>query len=52
VGTGASVIPGRSIGARTTVGAGAVVVDDLPADVVAVGVPARVTRHLEKGGSA
>ena len=46
VGTGASVIQGMSIGARATVGAGAVVVDDIPPDVVAMGVPARVTRHL------
>lgn len=42
LGVGVSVIPGRTIGARTTVGAGAAVVKDLPADVVAVGVPARV----------
>ncbi|RBY94985.1 hypothetical protein DQ244_03085 [Blastococcus sp. TBT05-19] len=41
MGTGATVIEGRRIGARTTVGAGAAVVRDLPADVVAVGVPAR-----------
>ena len=48
IGTGASVIPGMRIGARTTVGAGAVVVEDLPPDVVAMGVPARVTRQLMK----
>lgn len=41
VGTGGSVIPGRRIGARTVVGAGAAVIHDLPADVTAVGVPAR-----------
>lgn len=41
VGTGAVVIQGLRIGAGTTVGAGAVVVRDLPAEVVAVGVPAR-----------
>ncbi len=42
IGVGASVTPGCAIGARTIVGAGACVVGDLPADVVAIGVPARV----------
>lgn len=41
MGTCSAVIEGRRIGARTAVGAGAVVVRDLPADVTAVGVPAR-----------
>lgn len=42
VGTGAAVIQGRRVGARTVIGAAAAVVRDLPADAVAVGVPARV----------
>ena len=46
LGTGTSVIPGRSIGAGSVVGAGAAVVRDLPAGIVATGVPARVTRSL------
>jgi sugar O-acyltransferase (sialic acid O-acetyltransferase NeuD family) len=41
MGTGSIVIPGRRIGARTIIGAGATVVGDLPCDVTAVGVPAR-----------
>ena len=41
VGTGAIVIPGRTIGARTVVGAGAVVIRDLGPDLIAVGNPAR-----------
>jgi UDP-perosamine 4-acetyltransferase len=45
LGIGSSVIPGRRIGAWTAVGAGAAVIHDLPAQVLAVGVPARV---LEK----
>lgn len=45
VGIGATVSNCRQIGARTIVGAGAVVVRDLPADVVAYGVPARVIRE-------
>ena len=46
LGIGAVVIPGVAIGAGTTVGAGAAVVHDLPARVLAVGVPARVLRIL------
>ena len=42
LGGGVIVCPGVSVGARTVVGAGAVVTRDLPADVVAVGNPARI----------
>lgn len=42
IAAGATVISRVSIGARTVVGAGAVVTKDLPADVLAVGVPARI----------
>jgi maltose O-acetyltransferase len=42
LGGGVVVCPGVTIGDNTVVGAGAVVTEDLPADVVAVGVPARV----------
>ena len=41
-----SSAPASRIGANTVVGAGAVVVADLPANVVAVGNPARVIRTL------
>ena len=44
LGTGACVIPGRTIGGGSVVGAGAAVVRDLPAGIVATGVPARVVR--------
>ena len=46
LGGGVIVCPGVSIGENTVVGAGAVVVRDLPANVVAVGNPARVIRQL------
>ena len=46
LGGGVIVCPGVSIGQNTVVGAGAVVVKDLPANVLAVGNPARVIRHL------
>ena len=47
IGGGAIVLPGVSIGENTVVGAGAVVAKDLPANVVAVGNPARVVRRLD-----
>ena len=43
---GVIVCPGVSIGENRVVGAGAVVTKDLPANVVAVGNPARVIRSL------
>ena len=46
LGGGVIVCPGVTIGDNTVVGAGAVVVEDLPANVVAVGNPARVIRKL------
>ncbi len=38
-----------SVGTNTVVGAGSVVTRDRPADVVAVGNPARVVRGLDAG---
>jgi sugar O-acyltransferase (sialic acid O-acetyltransferase NeuD family) len=49
VGIGASVLPGRVIGAWARVGAGAVVVEDVPAGATVVGVPARVLERAPKG---
>jgi maltose O-acetyltransferase len=46
IGGGAIVLPGVTIGENTVVGAGAVVTRDLPANVVAVGNPARVVREI------
>jgi len=46
LGGGVIVLPGVAIGANTVVGAGSVVVRDLPANVLAVGNPARVIRHI------
>jgi maltose O-acetyltransferase len=46
LGGGVIVCPGVTIGDDTVVGAGAVVVDDLPAGVLAVGNPARIVREL------
>ena len=46
LGGGVIVCPGVPIGENTVVGAGSVVVKDLPAGVLAVGNPARVIRDL------
>jgi maltose O-acetyltransferase len=46
LGGGAIVCPGVTIGENTVVGAGAVVTRDLPANVVAVGNPARAIREI------
>jgi maltose O-acetyltransferase len=46
LGGGVIVCPGVTIGDDTVVGAGAVVARDLPAGVVAMGVPARVVREI------
>ena len=44
VGLGASILSGCRVGSRSIIGAGAVVVRDIPENVVAYGVPARVKR--------
>ena len=49
---GVIVCPGVTIGEDTVVGAGAVVTRDLPAGVVAAGVPARVIRELQASSRA
>lgn len=46
---GTTIRHGRSIGPHTVVGAGSVVVDDLPGHVVAYGSPARVIRPRREG---
>jgi serine O-acetyltransferase len=49
VGAGAKVLGPITIGARTRIGANAVVVKDVPPDSVVVGIPGRVThRHGER----
>lgn len=46
LGGGVIVCPGVTIGENSVIGAGAVVTRDIPANVVAVGNPARVVREI------
>lgn len=46
LGGGVIVLPGVTIGDNSVIGAGAVVTRDVPANVIAVGNPARVIRSL------
>jgi len=45
IGIGTSVIQGKYIGENSIIGAGSVVVDNIPANVTAVGAPARVIKQ-------
>lgn len=47
LGGGVTVCPGVTIGEACIIGAGSVVVSDIPAHSLAAGNPARVKRHLE-----
>ncbi len=46
VGAGAVLLPGVSVGDNSVIGAGSVVTRDIPANVVAAGVPCRVLRPI------
>lgn len=46
IGSGVTIISGITIGDNTTIGAGSVVVKDIPANCVAVGNPCRVIKEL------
>jgi UDP-2-acetamido-3-amino-2,3-dideoxy-glucuronate N-acetyltransferase len=49
IGSNATIMCGVTVGERALVGAGSVVVRDVPANTVAVGVPARVIRRRGDG---
>lgn len=48
VGTGTQIIQGKKIGEGVIIGAGATVINDLPDETTAVGVPAAVIKYHEK----
>jgi len=45
IGAGATVVDSVTIGRNSVIGAGSVVTRDIPSDVVAYGVPAKVVRE-------
>ncbi|HKJ27785.1 MAG TPA: acetyltransferase [Anaerolineales bacterium] len=49
IGTGANLIEGKTIGAWSVVGAGAVVVKNIPANTTAVGNPAKIIKEHNPG---
>ena len=51
VGAGACVLGPITVGDRAVIAANAVVLDDVPADSVVAGAPARVVRHLNRAPS-
>ena len=52
IGSMATILPGVTIGDRAVIGAGAVVTSDIPADCLAVGVPAKVVRRFGEDSPA
>lgn len=46
IGANVCIIGGVNVGDNSTIGAGSVVIKDIPPNVVAVGNPARIVRHL------
>ncbi|KGN72274.1 maltose acetyltransferase [Porphyromonas macacae] len=46
IGGGCTILPGVTIGDRAIIGAGSVVAHDIPADTIAKGSPAEVTRKI------
>lgn len=46
IGSGVQILPGVTIGDNSVIGAGSVVTNDIPENVVAFGVPCRVVREI------
>ena len=48
IGTHSTVMPGVTIGENSIIGANSLVLEDIPANVVAYGVPAKVQRKIDE----
>lgn len=46
IGANATLLPGITVGENAMVGAGAVVIKDVPAGAIVVGNPARIVRQI------
>ena len=51
IGSNATILKGVTIGARSVVGANAVVTKNVPSDVVVAGIPAKVVKKIEANDS-
>ena len=51
IGSGATILANTTIGENAIVGAGAVVTNDVPANTIVTGVPARISRQIEVGAT-
>ena len=49
VGANVTILPGVSIGDNAIIAAGAVVTKDIPANMLAAGIPAKVIRQINTG---
>jgi len=48
IGSNVTILPGVHIGENSVIGAGSIVTKDVPSDVVAVGNPCRILRHISE----
>lgn len=48
IGAGVIILPGVTIGTRSVIGAGSVVVENVPSDTIIAGNPARIIRQLDR----
>lgn len=46
IGSGVQILPGVTIGDNSVIGAGSVVTNDIPSNVIALGMPCRVIREI------
>ena len=49
IGSNSTILPGVTIGDNAVIGAGSIVTKDIPADMIAVGNPAKVIRSIYEG---